>query len=129
MLFDAQNLFSNVQKITATAVSTNVVVVSKNIGDGEPVYLSVTPVEPFAGLTSLDIQLQTSDQEATGFTTIQSTGAIPLADLKGDKLVNLGSIPPRSKKYLRLNYVVAGTATAGKVTAGLVLGTQTKGVI
>lgn len=127
MLYDAENLFSDGQKITTTAVSTNVVAAPVNVGDGEPLYLSFTPVEPFAGLTSLEVQLQTSDKADADFVTVQSV-KLPVADLQGDKLVNVGSVPPRTKKYLRLNYVVEGTATAGKVMAGLVLARQTNGL-
>lgn len=128
MLYDAENLFSDGQKITATAVSDNVVAVPVNVGDGEPLYLSFMPVEPFAGLTSLEVQLQTSDKADADFVTVQSV-TLPVEDLQGDKLVNVGSVPPRTKKYLRLNYVVEGTATAGKVMAGLVLARQTNGLV
>ena len=127
MIFDAQNLFSNKQTVTTTAPSQNVVKVSENTGAGEPLYVSVHAVESFAGLTSLNVELQSSSFETGPFSTIAQTGAISLAELKTGKVVNLGTIPPRTGKFLRLNYAVAGTGTAGKITAGLVLDMQTNG--
>lgn len=129
MYFDAQNLFSDKQAVTSTAASTNVVKVTEYVGAGESVFVSIHVVEDFAGLTSLNVQLQSSDSENGTFQTIQETRAIPLADLNSGKVVNIGSIPPKTGQYLRLNYVVAGTATGGAVTAGIVWDKQTNGLL
>lgn len=129
MYFDAQNLFSDKQALTATAVSANVVKVTENVGAGEPIFVSIHVVENFVGLTSLNVQIQSADSATGTFQTIQETRAIPLADLNSGEVINIGSLPPKTGQFLRLNYVVAGTATAGAVTAGIVWDKQTNGLL
>lgn len=129
MIFDAANIFSYQQAVTATAASQNVIKVAENLGVGEPVFASVHVVEPFVGLTSLNVELQSGDSDQGPFTVIAQTGVVPLAELQNGKVMRFGSVPQRTGEYLRLNYVVAGTATAGKITAGLVLDTQTNNKI
>ena len=68
MILDEQGLFSNNQKITATAVSTNVLDLGKReVSFGTPVELFIQVTEDFDKLTSLSIKVQTSVDEA--FTT------------------------------------------------------------
>lgn len=129
MIFDKQNMFSDGQAVTVTAASENVVAVQANVGAGEPVYASAHVVEAFAGLTSIDFQLQSATAESGPWSTIAASGAVALADLNSGKVINLGSIPPRTGTYLRLNYVAAGTGTAGKITAGIVWDRQTAGTL
>lgn len=127
MIFDRENLFSASQAVTATAVSQNVVAVPKNAGVGMNLAISVNVVEKFVGLTSLEVQLQSADVDTGPFVTIDTTGAIALAELNSGKVINFGSLPPRTGKYLRLNYVVVGAGTAGKLTSGIVMDRQTSG--
>ena len=128
MIFDAHTLFSDKQTITGTAVSTNVVCATDNVGDGEPVYVSIHKTTPFAGLTSLTVEVQSAAAATGPWTTFDRTEPITLANLNARKCINMGCVPPRSAKFLRLNYTVAGTASAGAVTAGLVLNKQTNGM-
>lgn len=122
-ILDNELTFSNAQAVTATAVSTNVVDlgVNRDIGVGEPVYLAVQVGTAFAGLTSLTVTLQTSDDNST-FTDLFSSGAIALADLTAGAQPVRVVVPSKTGRYLRVNYTVAGDGTAGTVTASLLLG-------
>ena len=128
MYFDAQNLFSDQQAIRESAVSANLVKAPENVGAGEPVFVSAHVAENFAGLSSLNVQLQTSDEADGDFRTIQETGPLPPEVLNGGEILNLGGIPPQTGPYLRLNYVVDGAPTAGAVTAGITRDRQTRRV-
>lgn len=126
MRLDSQAIFSDAQEITTSAASTNVVEISKPNGKlsevafGHDIPLLIQVVEDFAGLTSLKVGVQTSDNEAFSSpeTLVEST--LLLADLKAGKKFPIKSVPAGNKGYMRLYYTVAGTATAGKITAGIV---------
>lgn len=122
-ILDNELTFSNAQAVTATAVSTNVVDlgVDRDIGVGEPVYFAVQVGTGFTGLTSLTVTLQTSADNST-WSTLYQSAAIPVASLtEGAQPVRV-VVPSSTKRYLRVNYTVAGTGTAGTVTASLLLG-------
>lgn len=119
MLLDAQNLFSDNQSITTgSAYSTNVVKFGKNDVSYVPVVIQVT--ENFAGLTSLKIEFETADNVSftNAVSLIDST--LLLADLKAGKKFPVSYLPRGNKGYMRIKYTVVGTATAGKITAGVV---------
>lgn len=125
MLYDLENTFSDNQVITAAAASTNTVKLAagplKEVACGTPIPLRIQVTEDFAGLTSLEVKVQTATDEA--FTTpkdLATTGAIPLADLKAGYVAPINFIPKGNLGYMRLYYDVTGTATAGKITAGIV---------
>lgn len=126
MRLDSQAIFSDAQEITASAASTNVVEISKPNGKlsevafGHDIPLLIQVVEDFVGPTSLKVGVQTSDNEAFSSpeTLVEST--LLLADLKAGKKFPIKSVPAGNKGYMRLYYTVAGTATAGKITAGIV---------
>lgn len=127
MIFDSTNKFSTDQALTATAASTNVIdlgVANRNIGVGEniPLYIGVSAT--FAGLTSIQVSVQTDNDEAFGAAaTVVQTPAIPLASLKAGYQFNIDSVPRGVLgRYVRLNYTVVGTGTAGTVVAGIVAG-------
>lgn len=122
-ILDNELTFSNAQAVTATAVSTNVVDlgVDRDIGVGEPVYFAVQVGTGFAGLTSLNVALQTSADNST-WTDLATSGAIPVASLTAGAQPVRMVVPSSTKRYLRVNYTVAGTGTAGTVTASLLLG-------
>ncbi|WP_374387080.1 Bbp16 family capsid cement protein [Brevundimonas sp.] len=139
MIFDAQTRFSNAQAVTSTAASTNTIdllaagipygasaAVARDQGVfGIPLHIQV--VESFATLTSLTVSVQTDDNDAfSSATTVIATQAIPAADLTAGYVFNIGEIPLKTReRYLRLNYTVAGSsATAGKITAGIVAASQ-----
>ena len=143
MIFDMQSLFSDAQAITTTAASTNVIdlgatgtpiggnsALKRDLGAGGPVPLRIQVNKTFVGLTSLKVTVQTSDTEdfSSGVETVSETAAIPVADLLAGYVFPPQYVPNGAdKRYLRLNYTVVGTATAGEITAGLVCGNQTNG--
>lgn len=136
MIFDRQTLFSDAQAVTATAASTNTIDLGpiasgrkRRVGFGEKIPVVIQVVEDFDTLTSLTIAVQESDSASSGFADIATTGAIPVASLKAGYRASIDVIPRnQSKRFLRLNYTVTGTnASAGKVTAGVVLGDNSHG--
>ena len=140
MIFDNSLLLSDDQAITGDAASTNVIDLGATgtphgssvaltrdigIGDGVPLHVSVT--ETFNNLTSLQVQVQTSPDNAT-WTTIQGGKVVAAADLVAGYQFDVPYEFPEGTKarYVRLNYDVTGTApTTGKITAGPVLARQT----
>ena len=127
MLLDLENLFSDNQAITADAASTNIIEtkgIFKDGANGTPLLIQVT--EDFATLTSLNIQVQTAEDEAfTTPVTLTETGAIAAATLKAGYVAPINFIPKGNKGYMRLYYDVTGSnATAGKITAGIVAGDE-----
>ncbi len=131
MILDANTMFSDRQAITASAGSANAVDLGpdRDAGGGRPIEIFAQVVENFATLTSLQVSLQTDDSPTFGTSvTLQQTAAIPVALLKTGYQFALSTLPRGCKRYLRLYYTVAGTqATAGRITAGLVLERQTNG--
>lgn len=130
MLYDKENLFSENQAITADAASTNVVCLAqgtlKEAAFGTPIPLRIQVTETFATLTSLEIKVQTDDNEAfSSPTTLATTGAIAAANLVEGYVAPINFIPKGNEGYMRLYYDVTGSnATAGKITAGIVAGNE-----
>jgi len=139
MIFDRTTQYSNGQAVTATAASTNIIdhlaagipygsstPVARDLGVGPEVPLLVQVTEAFTGATSVQVSYQTSD--ASNFAspeTVVSTAAVPVADLKAGYQFAIAQIPFKARKrYSRLNFTVDGTATAGKITAGIVAAVQ-----
>lgn len=140
MIFDINNLFSNAQAITATAVSTNIIdlgatgtvygaaaALVRDIGPGNDAPLRIQVVETFNTLTSLTVDLQTDDNSGFASPAIAWTsGAVLLASLVAGYVFNMEDFPRRTnERYLRLNYTVGGSnPTLGKITAGAVMANQ-----
>lgn len=126
MRLDSQAIFSDAQEITASAASTNVVEISKPNGHisevsfGKDIPLLIQVVEDFAGLTSLKVGVQTDDNEDFSDAKTLVEASLDLADLKAGAKFPIKSVPAGNKGYMRLYYTVTGTATAGKITAGIV---------
>lgn len=142
MIFDKTLLLSDQQAITADAVSTNTIdlgaagtiyggsgAMTRNVGKGLKIPLLIQVTETFATTVSLTINVQVDDN--TGFGSpkqIGTTGAIPVADLVAGKIFNIDAIPrDADERYLRLQYDVSTDATAGKITAGIVMGVPSNG--
>lgn len=140
MILDTSLLLSDGQAVTVSAPSTNVIdlgatgtpfganaALVRDIGRGAELDLAVAVTQAFAGLTSLQVAVQVSPDNAT-WTTVASGPAVPLASLvAGYQFKVPGSIEEGSNaRYLRLSYTVTGSAaTAGKVTAAIVASRQT----
>lgn len=125
MILDQNLILSDAQAVTATAASTNVIDlgVSRDIGPGYEIPLLIQVVEDFNNLTSLTVDVQTDDASNFGTATSLASQTIALASLKAGAKSAIQCIPVGTKRYLRINYTVTGTApTTGKVTAGVVTG-------
>lgn len=131
MIFDNQTMFSDRQALTATAASTHNINLSpigpgivRDIGPGQPIPIVIQVVEAFVGATSVAVSVQTDDNEAfTSPKTVVSTAAVAAADLVPGYQFKLDYIPRGTdERHVRLNYTVVGAGTAGRVTAGVVLG-------
>lgn len=126
MLLDQQNIFSDAQAIKATAVSDNVIKMTpagqlKEVAYGTPKPLLFQVVETFTGATSVKVAVETSETEDfSEKVTLFETAAIPVADLVAGYRFPILHVPAGNLGYMRANYTVAGSATAGKITAGII---------
>lgn len=99
------------------------------IGGKKPqVQVNLGSVAP-AGGTSLNIQFQGAPDTSTGvpgtWVTYIETGTILLASLSANLIVARFDFPPSfpanaHPRFLRLNFVVAGTFTAGTISSAIV---------
>lgn len=132
MILDKQNLFSDDQEVTESAASTNYIDLGNNdseiqtqVEKNADLLCQVTTT--FAGGTSIAVKIQEADEtDFSDATDLHTTPAIVLASLSAGYKFNLGRILPLvTKQYVRLYYTVVGTMSAGAITAGLILDTQT----
>lgn len=135
MIMDYQNLLSDSQPLTTTAVSANIidlgaddVAVQAFVERAGKLFCQVDVA--LATGTSLAVEVQVDDDVAFGSpTTLLITGVIAQADLVAGFQFPLGELPAHiSERYLRFNYVIIGAFDAGSVVAGIVLDTQSNGV-
>lgn len=142
MLFSNNAVFSVHQSITGSAASDNTIdlgvagtvygadsPLDRDLGPGTPIPLLVQVVEDFVGPTSINVQVQVSDNESFTPSNTVLSQIIPLVDLIAGKQVNFQYVPHGvDKRYLRINYdVVGSSATAGAFTAGITMGNQSNG--
>lgn len=138
MIFSAQQLFSDDQAITATAVSTNVIdlgvpgtpygavaPLNQDIGKGNKVCFLAQVTEDFNNATSVQVTIETGATTALGTAVLSET--ILLADLVAGKQSVIQVLPTQlTERYLGVRYTVAGTApSTGKFTTGITMGNQT----
>jgi hypothetical protein len=138
MILSAQQLFSDDQAITATAISTNVIdlgaadtpyggvaALKQDVGKGVPVPVLVQVTEAFNTLTSLTITLETGATTSLG--TVLNSEVVTLANLIVGKQTFMQFLPNGvTSRYLGVRYTVTGSnPTLGKVTAGISGGNQT----
>lgn len=137
MIIDANNVLSDGQAVTATAPSTNVIdlgapgtpfgapaAVEQDIGKANEIPLAFICQQAFNNLTSLQVDLQVSSDNAT-FVTVASRlyllAELVVGSLNFPAEISVGT----NKRYLRLNYTVTGTApTTGKFFAAIVADRQ-----
>lgn len=136
MILNKNLIFSENQVITATAISTNVILwptngipygdaaaLTRNLGDGTPIPLLMLVTEAFATLTSLTITVETSaSADLSSSTVLASSGAIAAAALILGYRPTFTRFLPHGTMlaYLGLRYTVGGSsATTGKITAAL----------
>ena len=132
MIFDAQNLFSKDQAVTATAASTNTLDLGRgDYGPSERVSLVVCASGFTAG--SMTIELQTADAcSSAGALTLPATVAsfpVSAAALKAGGNIVAVRLPHNLKRYVCLTYTApsgegAVAPAGGTITAGLALDVQ-----
>ncbi len=128
MILDKQNMFSEEQAITAAANSTNVIDLGPEGADGAGRNLVIVVTETFLTIVSLKIALHTAvDAAMTSEVVALEIPVILLAELVVGELFEIPIPAKRMQQFARLTFTPATDATAGKVTAGLVLDTQTNG--
>lgn len=140
MILSAQQLFSDDQAVTATAVSTNVIdlgvagtpygtvaALNQDVGKGNPVPVLIQVTDDFATLTSLTITLETSANSDLSSSTVLASETVAAADLVAGKQTFMQCLPNGAdQRYLGVRYTVGGSnATAGTITAGISMGNQT----
>lgn len=97
---------------------------SIDLGKGQNFEIEANVVTAFAGLTSLEIQFVSADDDAltTNVTVLGSSGAIPLASLGAGARVAIDVPKAPSnyaiRRYVGLRYVIVGIGSAGAVVAG-----------
>jgi len=139
-IFSAQQIFSDDQAITATAISSNVIDLGvagtphgaaaalnndKGKGNKIPILVQVTSV--FNTLTSLTITVEVSAAAGLTSPVVLATETILLADLVAGKQMHMQVLPDGADlRYLGIRYTVTGTdPTLGNITAGITMGNQT----
>lgn len=116
MIMDKELIFSENEAFKGTVNSK--VLDFKEGGDAVGQELTIRTVinKTFAGLTSLQIKVQTSPDNETWEDVIM-TPAIPVAKLTAGREVMCIRTPKGLDRYARLAYVVSGTGTAGELTS------------
>lgn len=142
MIFNINELFSDDQAITATAISTNVVdlglpgtpqggvaPLNQDVGKGNMIPILVQVTEDFTHATSSDLTITLEVSAAAGLTSpvVLATETIAFADLKAGKQMFNQVVPNGADlQFLGIRYTVGTTVfTGGKITAGITMGNQT----
>ena len=124
MLFDKETMFSDDQAVTTTASSTNVYDFGADGDDYANVGLRRAVIrcqvtETFAGGTSLQVQVRTGATTSPTTVVVSSAAIVTASLVAGYQFQISVPLPRQLLRYMDLNYVVVGTHTAGKITAGL----------
>lgn len=131
MIIDNETLFSNDQAITATGSTASEDVydfgmTSPTVNDSKLfLWAQVTTSFASSGAPTMVIQCETDADAAFSDTAIllRSTDALAKATLVAGYMINLPLPIHRLERYMRVMYVVSTAVyTAGKISAGLVLG-------
>lgn len=118
-MFDSENMWSDGQALTATAVSDNTIFVGRGdagSGTAKAVEIDSTPA---TGGGSIVVDVQTADTDAGPFDVVASIPVSAEALAIGGA-VKVFHLPTGLKDYVQLNYNVTGTLTGCEITAGIV---------
>jgi hypothetical protein len=140
MILSAEQLFSDDQAVTATAISENVIdlgvagtpygavaPLNQDVGKGTPIPILIQVTSAFNTLTSLTVTIESSAAAGLTSPTVLATEVILLADLIAGKQTFCQVVPNGADaRYLGVRYTVIGTnPTLGNITAGISMGNQT----
>lgn len=140
MILDIQSMFSDDQALTVTAVSTNVIdlgatgtpplsstALTRDIGPGTPIDILIQLTADAGGTSpTLDIDLEVDTVENFASATVVAS-AVQIAGGTEGQRASIRWVPDGTdQRYLRLNYTTGGTSPTHTVTAGIVLGVQTR---
>lgn len=129
MMLDAQQLFSDAQALTATAVSTNIIDLGadRDIGRGEPMAVVLTTdvaADFTTGNETYQIDIETDDN--SGFSSavviarrLPVVTASPATNTLKTGGILVIPIPTDNERFLRINYTLGGTTPTWTVTAFL----------
>jgi Bbp16-like protein len=126
MILDAQNLYSDAQALTATAVSTNIIDhgADGNLGIGEPMCVLITVDVALDNTTTNETYtatLETDDNAAfTSATAVSDARTLTAGSAAGTKFVI--NVPPNTvmERFSRLTYTLGGTTPTATLTAALI---------
>lgn len=122
MIIDSRLEFSVAQALTATAVSTNVIPVSGNIGIGQPMVVAVT-VKVAADVADANETYQFTLQTATDAAFTSPVNLMATQAFDGSTLIEGATFPvplgANNLAFLRMNYTLAGTTPSITVSASL----------
>ncbi len=129
MHIDTQSRFSDAQALAgslgAVIVSTNVLdtgAADNDSGHGEQgAFIELISAAPLtsAGAATVNVEVQTSNTEGSGYVTVVSTGAKSIAEFNAG--LTPIPLPLGLKRYVRLQYTNAtAAATGGTISAFLV---------
>jgi hypothetical protein len=136
MINDIALRVSTAQAVTTTAVSVDSVDLqnARDIGEGQGFYAVFTVGTGFSGGTSIQFEIIVADNGAltTNPTVIAASAVIPVASLGAGRQIvvsineplNPIDAVPTARRFLGARYTVAGTMSAGTVTADMVLDYQ-----
>lgn len=116
MIMDKELIFSENEAVKSTSNSKEIDFKEGGDAVGQELTIRTVINKTFAGLTSLQIKVQTSSDNETWEDVIM-TPAIPVAKLTAGREVMCIRTPKGLNRYARLAYVVSGTGTAGELTS------------
>lgn len=124
MLLDAQLQFSAAQALTATAVSDNIIDLgsARQIGIGEQFAIllcAIVAADFTTGNETYSVELQTDDNSSFTSATVLSTTAILASQLTLGAVRVINFPRTGAERYIRLNYVLAGTTPTVTLSAWL----------
>ena len=123
MILDMENLLSDDQALTVSAVSTNHIDlgVARDIGKGTPIHIIIQNVVAAGGTNpTLLAILEVDDNSSFSSAKEVARSSILTGALAGDRL-SLQYIPQGTdERYLRISYTTGGTSPTHTVTAGVV---------
>jgi hypothetical protein len=137
MILDKNTLLSEAQSVIAddaSVASTNILDLGalastaynsaqlKHKVGLKPIPFLIQVVEDFDVITSLQVTVQSDDNDSFSSPKNIISDTILLADLVAGKVSVIDKLPVIKERYVRLNYtIVGGPNTTGKITAGIVM--------